>query len=100
MKRIVLFLAIASLVSSCKDKEVFDEEEIVLVTEYLKANPDIWNLGLLLQFQTGMRIGEIAALKWEDVNEKERCIHVHRTEKKYNGFQWPVAFFEDISFQF
>ena len=24
-----------------KDKEVFDEDEIVLVTEYLKTNPDI-----------------------------------------------------------
>lgn len=75
-----------------KDKEVFDEDEIVLVTEYLKTNPDIWNLGLLLQFQTGMRIGEIAALKWEDVDEKERCIHVHRTEKKYkkDDGKWTV----------
>ena len=75
-----------------KDKEVFDEDEIILVTEYLKENPDIWNLGLLLQFQTGMRIGEISALKWEDVDEKERCIHVQRTEKKYkkDDGKWTV----------
>lgn len=55
----------------------------MLVTDYLKEHADIWNLGLLLQFQTGMRIGEIAALKWEDVDLEKECLHVHRTERKY-----------------
>lgn len=71
-------------------REVFMDNEIPVVISYLKANPDIWNLGLLLQFQTGMRIGEISALKREDI--KENSILVRRTEVKYkdtNG-KWCV----------
>ena len=63
-----------------KRNEVFDEDETSRVISYLRENADIWNLGLLLQFQTGMRIGEIAALKREDVEND--CIHVRRTEIK------------------
>ncbi len=48
-----------------KKHEVFDEDETLRVISYLRKNADIWNLGLLLQFQTGMRIGEIAALQRE-----------------------------------
>lgn len=62
-------------------EEVFMEDEIPVIIQYLKDNPDIWNLGLLLQFQTGMRIGEISALKYEDI--KDDCILVQRTEVKY-----------------
>ena len=51
------------------------------MTNYLKENADIWNMGILLQLETGMRIGEIAALKPEDVHL--HSISVHRTEVKY-----------------
>lgn len=74
-----------------KEKETFSETEIPRILTYLKANADIWNLGLILQFQTGMRIGEIAALKPEDI--KDTSIHVRRTEVKYkdeNG-KWRVG---------
>lgn len=63
-----------------KAKEVFSEEEIPVVTDYLKSNPDIWNLGLLLQFQTGARIGEIATIKRQDI--KSHSILICRTEIK------------------
>jgi integrase len=63
-----------------RKKEVFSEEEIPIVVGYLKQNPDIWNLALLLQFQTGARIGEIATLKKEDV--KKHSVLIRRTEVK------------------
>jgi integrase len=76
-----------------KDKatEVFMESEISMVTNYLKENPDIWNLGLLLQLQTGARIGEIAALKHEDL--KETGILIRRTEIKFKNDEghWTVT---------
>lgn len=50
-----------------KNTEIFKEGEICIVISYLRSHADIWNLGLLLQFQTGMRVGEIAALKREDI---------------------------------
>lgn len=60
--------------------EVFMEDEIPIVINYLKQHTDMWNLGLLLQFQTGARIGEISALKREDIEED--CIKIRRTEIK------------------
>lgn len=65
-----------------KDKktEVFMEDEILVIIGYLKENPDIWNLALLLQFETGARIGEISTLKKEDI--KKHSILIRRTEVK------------------
>ena len=65
-----------------KDKktEVFMEDEIPVIIGYLKENPDIWNLALLLQFETGARIGEISTLKKVDI--KKHSILIRRTEVK------------------
>lgn len=63
-----------------KKKEVFMEDEIPLIIGYLRENPDIWNLALLLQFETGARIGEIATLKKADINK--HSILIRRTEVK------------------
>ena len=42
-------------------------------------------LVLLLNFYLGLRIGELASLRWQDVNFKERYIYVHSTEVKSFG---------------
>lgn len=65
------------------EEETFSEDEIPAIKSYIKEHKDIWNLGILLQFYTGVRIGELSALKWEDVGEK--YIYVHRTETKYKS---------------
>lgn len=60
---------------------VFMEDELPKVIEYLEENPDILNIGILVLFKSGLRIGELAALKCEDVSEN--VIHVKRTEICY-----------------
>lgn len=62
------------------ETEIFQEEEIPIIIGYLKSHVDIWNLALLLQFETGMRIGEVCALRIEDIHEDH--IKVCRTEVK------------------
>lgn len=64
-----------------KQKEVFMENEIPLVIDYLKSKPDIYNLGILLTFQTGLRVGELSTLKPQDLFR--RIIKIRRTEDKY-----------------
>lgn len=64
-----------------KQKEVFMEDEIPLVLSYLRNNPDIYNLGILLAFQTGLRVGELSSLKASDISK--HIIKVRRTEVKY-----------------
>ena len=66
-----------------KGSEVFYDDEVVILTDYLKKSDMMTDLGLLLQFQTGLRIGELSALKPEDVGE--HAIHVQRTEIHYSG---------------
>ena len=46
---------------------------------YLKGNMTPENLGILLCLYTGMRIGEICALRWSDVDFDSCLINVNRT---------------------
>jgi len=64
-----------------KEDQIYMEDEIPRVAEYLKSNPTLVNLGLLLVFQTGLRCGELAALRPTDITRK--AIHVQRQEIKY-----------------
>ena len=70
------------------NEEVFTDEEMGRIIEYMKNNLDLLNLGLLLTFATGIRIGELSALKWEDwVYDKNgdsaSIIKIRRTETRY-----------------
>ena len=62
---------------------VFDEHETVLMLNYLKEHCDIKNAGILLMFVTGVRIGELAALKHEDLNPETGTVKIRRTETRY-----------------
>lgn len=42
------------------------------------AAPDLWP-AFLTAFRTGLRVGELCALRWEDINFAERNISVQRT---------------------
>ena len=63
--------------------QVYGVEEKDKMETYLMENMDIFNLGLLLLFKTGLRIGELAALKREDV--QEYTIYINRTEVRYKN---------------
>lgn len=47
-------------------EEVFSEDETNKVMNYLAANQNLLNLGLLLMFVSGVRIGELVSLKPSD----------------------------------
>lgn len=66
-----------------ENQEIFDEDEYPRVLNYLWDHPDMRNLGLILMFVSGVRVGELAALKWEDITETH--IKIRRTERRYEG---------------
>lgn len=78
-----------------EEKEVFSEDEIVQVTKYLSDHEDIHNLGVLLVFYTGLRVGELSALKSSDI--KGQVIQIKRTEVKYRdeNHKWKVEVRDD-----
>ena len=62
-------------------EEVFDEVELPKFTQYLVDNIDLVNLGIMLMLVTGIRVGELATLKWEDYDGKG--LRIRRTETRY-----------------
>ena len=46
---------------------------------YILSDPKPYNIGILVCLFTTLRIGEICALRWEDVSLSEQTIHIHRT---------------------
>lgn len=56
-----------------------------ILMRHLIENPTPQNIGVLVSLCTGMRIGEICALKWEDVDFNQKMITVkHTVERVYN----------------
>lgn len=68
---------------NCKTKEsqVFSEDEIPIILDWLRNNPSVENYGIILCFQSGIRVGELAGLKFSDLTNK--VLHVQRQEIKY-----------------
>lgn len=62
------------------DQEVFDEFEMPKIISYLIENKDIKNLGIILMFVTGLRVGELVALKHSDFNNG--TVKIRRTETR------------------
>ena len=71
--------------TKAENLQVFNETETKRVIEYIQNNPDMINLGLILIFACGIRVGELAALKWCDVHESPNAcyISISRTETRY-----------------
>lgn len=79
-----LDLSRRSFRKNVKDKmsEVFQEEEFDKMISYLRSHQeDMRCLGLLLTFETGIRVGELSSLKPSDI--QNGYIHIRRTEVKY-----------------
>lgn len=66
-----------------EDMCVFNESEMENLIKYLSQNPKLGNLGVMFAAYTGMRVGEIVALKWEDITDK--YINVCRTQIRFHG---------------
>lgn len=67
---------------SCERKEmrVLSIQEQRKLTNYLMQDLDMWKLGVLVALYTGLRIGELCALSWEDVQQDR--IYVRRTVQR------------------
>ncbi len=74
-----------------KDKKVFvkpvlDSFQQKLLTSYLSKNPTCSNIGIMLSLMTGLRIGELCALKWSDIDLKNGLINVTKTMQRIRNF--------------
>jgi len=64
------------------DIRVLTKEEQSSLEKYLCSDIDESKLGVLLCMYTGLRIGEICALKWCDISLSEKTLTVNRTMQR------------------
>lgn len=62
-----------------KEIQILNLDEQKKLEAVLYNNPDRTKLGILLSLGTGLRIGEVCALKWEDIDFSANVIHVRAT---------------------
>ena len=65
------------------EESVFTDIEVEKISDYIRANISLINYGILLAFQTGVRVGELCTLKYSDIKGNKLCIR--RTEVRYRG---------------
>jgi len=73
--------------SSVKDdsEQVFDEEDLPKMIDYLTSNTGILELAILTMLVTGLRVGEVVALKPYDYDPNMNCFYVQRTETRFKN---------------
>ena len=59
-------------------------EQYQSLTDFLKAKNNPALLPIQIAYYTGLRIGEVCALTWQDIDLKEQCLTVRRS-MRYNG---------------
>lgn len=59
-----------------KEMRILTPEEQLRFTRYLLSDMDECRFGVLLALLTGLRIGEICALKWENISLRDRLLTV------------------------
>lgn len=74
------------------ETQVFNRTEEIKINRFVEERQTLIGLGCLLQFQTGLRCGELAALQWSDVHGE--ILYVTKTEERFkdeNGhYVWNV----------
>ncbi len=66
-------------------KKVYTEKEYKKIIDYILKNISSKSVGILIGIFTGMRIGEICALQFKDIDFDEKIINVNKTiQRIYN----------------
>lgn len=62
-----------------KEVEIFDKSDQIALINHLQSEISYKNFGILLAIHTGIRIGELCALKWSDINFDCQLLHINKT---------------------
>lgn len=64
----------------CKKRqvEIFTEPEILRLAHHIVNEPDLTGLGVLLTLNSGLRLGELCALRWSDIDLHAGFLRVER----------------------
>ena len=61
------------------DIRLLDKQEQKKLQQYIADNQNLTTLGIILTMFTGLRIGELCALQWKNIDIKKRILTVRKT---------------------
>ena len=64
------------------DIRLLDSEEQKLLENYISENHTLTTMGIALTMTTGLRIGELCALQWKDIDLEKRILTVRKTMQR------------------
>ena len=70
-----------------KEMRVLSPEEQRCFTEYLLQDMDSCRFGMLLALLTGLRVGEICALRWSDISLSHQTLCVRRSMQRLKNME-------------
>lgn len=62
--------------------EIMNRTEQARLIQFLCSDMDISKAGIYLCLFTGLRLGEICSLKWDDIDQEKGLLHVNRTVQR------------------
>jgi integrase len=77
-----IMVNISRLPSRQKAIRVLSRQEQTLLEKVLLEDIDVYKLGILVCLYSGLRIGEICALHWQDISIKDGIISVRQTTQR------------------
>ena len=72
-----------------KPLRVFSPTEREKLHTYLDESQNRSHLGILLCLSTGLRLGELCALTWDDISLEEQKLYVRRTLQRIRDYESP-----------
>ena len=90
LKAVIKFAVMRYRIRDCTEEIILPKKRrtsILLLTgtqqehlqKYIGGHPDLTSLGVALSLFTGLRIGELCALRWSDLNLTQKRLSVSRT---------------------
>ena len=70
------------------DIRALDKEEQRKLCRYLLNNPSPINTGIYLAYRTGIRVGELCGLMWDDISLDGEKMHIERTLQRIRDTDW------------
>lgn len=67
---------------SKKKPEIYTRREQIILLRYLYGDMDVRKMGIILCLSTGLRLGEVCALMWKDIDFQNKVLSVNRTVQR------------------
>lgn len=61
------------------DIQILNIQEQKKIEQYIFSHPDTMHIGIILSLYTGLRIGEVCALRWENINFESKLLVIEKT---------------------